>query len=537
MIRFTLALTITGCLLLCLVTGCGTSGPSSDGARDDFTYFVENYRASGTPAVPVSDALSDSSVMTDVGVASEVESSVPERRVVADGFTPRSGRQSGILTAGSFDDVANYCEYTSFINRHHQQATTCQLPLNVNLQQTVISVTDGQGQPLGDVRCVVKDSPVGQQTERLLLDMRTGTDGRLLLLSNFSNRDPQQQGKCLRLQVFTDQNQTPVIDQYREVDSVWNVAVRHAESRRPTQLDLALVIDTTGSMSDELEYLKTEIDSIVASVHRMFPNVDQRYSLITYRDNGDAYVCRTHDFTDSLDDFRRRLDSQAADGGGDFPEAMDVALNSAGNLSWRTSNTARVLFLVGDAPPHQENLGATMSAVQRLRQKGVRLFPIGASGVETTAQIVMRTASLLTMGQYLFLTDHSGVGNAHATPDVSEFAVERLDQLMIRMLASELAGKRLQPQEVIAIEGGERYTTITPISQYRSVLPPAPVAAVSCVVSGGSKMTLLLQWIGRHWLATFVAVISGVVVFDSLSRRCHVSGPTEYQQGAPARHC
>ena len=537
MIRFTLALTITGCLLLCLVTGCGTSGPSSDRARVDFTYTAENHPASGTTAFPVSDAPSASPVMADVGAVSKAESSVPERRVPADEFTPRSGRQSGILTAGSFDDVANYCEYTSFINRHHHQAAACRLPLNVNLQQTVISVTDGQGHPLGDVRCVVKDSLSGQQPERLLLDMRTGTDGRLLLLSNFSNRDPQQQGKCLRLQVYTDQNPTPVIDQYRKLDSVWNVAVRHAESRRPTQLDLALVIDTTGSMGDELEYLKTEIDSIVASVHRMFPNVDQRYSLITYRDSGDAYVCRTHDFTDSLDDFRRRLDSQAADGGGDFPEAMDVALNSAGNLSWRTTNTARVLFLVGDAPPHQQNLGATMSAVQRLRQEGVRLFPIGASGVETTAQIVMRTASLLTMGQYLFLTDHSGVGNAHATPDVSEFAVERLDQLMIRMLASELAGKRLQPREVIAVEGGGQYTTITPVPQYRSVLPPSPVTAGSCVVSGGSEMTLLLQWIGRHWLATFVAMISGVVVFDGLSRRCHVRMPSENQPAKRAGHC
>ena len=535
MIRFTLALTITGSLLLCLVTGCGGNGNPSGAAPVEFTLSAADDGGRPAPAVRNTGTLPDSSAIVDFETAPEETSFAAERHRAKEGFTPRSGRQSGILTAGSFDDVANYCEYTSFINRNGHQATRCQLPLNANLQQTVIHVTDGQGKPLGDARCVVNDPQVGQQQrEKILLDMCTGTDGRVLLLSNFSNHERQRQSKRLHLQVFTGQNQTPVIDEYRDVDSVWNVAVRQAESQLPTQLDLALVIDTTGSRGDELEYLKTEIDSIVASVHCMFPTVDQRYSLIAYRDNGDAYVCRTHDFTDSLDDFRRQLDCQAASGGGDFPEAMDVALNSAQNLSWRTSNTARVLFLVGDAPPHQENVGTAMSAVQGLRQKGVRLFPVGASGVETTAQIVMRTASLLTMGQYLFLTDHSGVGNAHATPDVSEFAVERLDQLMIRMIASELAGKRLVPREVIAIEHGERYTTTVPMPQYR---PVPRTAAAFCVADSVSTFTRLLQWIERHSLAVLVAVISGVVVFDRLSIRFRVASSAAHQRVKRPRHC
>ena len=115
---------------------------------------------------------------------------------------------------------------------------------------------------------------------------------------------------------------------------------------------------------------------------------------------------------------------------------MDVALQSSVQLDWRTSNTARVMFLVGDAPPHREGAAAAVTAMNQLRQKGVRVFPLGASGVEKSAEVLMRTASVLTMGQYLFLTDHSGVGNAHATPSVSSYAVEKLDRLMIRMIAS-----------------------------------------------------------------------------------------------------
>ena len=246
-------------------------------------------------------------------------------------FRPSNGRQSGVLTAGSFDDVAQFHEYRSFLRRHQHVANRCQLPLPPEAQQTVITVTDTQGKPLGNVRCVVKQRGP-QQSERVLLDRATGSDGRVMLLSD-GRPHHQQQAQPLHLQVYVDQNSEAIVDEYREPGNCWSVALQDHQSTLPTQLDLALVVDTTGSMGDELEYLKTEIDSIVASVKHMFPNIDQRFSLITYRDNGDQYVCRSFDFTGSLSDFRRNLDAQSAQGGGDFPEAMDVALQNAERLT------------------------------------------------------------------------------------------------------------------------------------------------------------------------------------------------------------
>jgi hypothetical protein len=271
---------------------------------------------------------------------------------------------------------------------------------------------------------------------------------------------------------------------------------------------------TLGSMGDELEYLKTEIDNIVASVSRMFPDIDQRFSLITYRDDGDEYVCRTFDFTGSLSDFRRNLDAQTAQGGGDFPEAMDVALQSAEQLTWRKTNTARVLFLVGDAPPHSDKNAQEIAAIYGLSQQGVRIFPVGASGVEKKAEVILRTASLLSMGQYLFLTDHSGVGNPHATPDVPSFAVERLDRLMLRMIVSELAGKRLVAEEVIAIEHGERYSYVAP----KLCEPPSQQSVMlsRCFTTPKSTLTIVKEWLGSHVLATIVAVVSCAIVFERL---------------------
>jgi hypothetical protein len=134
---------------------------------------------------------------------------------------------------------------------------------------------------------------------------------------------------------------------------------------------------------------------------------------------------------------------------------MHEALEKATELSWRDRDTARVLFLVGDAPPHDRYAARTVTAVEKLRQQGVRIYPVAASGVKQKAEYVMRSSAFLTLGQYLFLTDHSGVGRAHAAPHVPQYTVEFLSGLMFRMIASELAGRRLAPEHVIAIEQGD----------------------------------------------------------------------------------
>lgn len=447
-------------------------------------------------------------------------------------FVPESRRQrqSGTLTAGSFDDVQNFGDFQSFLQMcgvHQRQSRW----IPQGCQQTLITVRDQQGTPIGNAHCRVTIPSQNQQGEKVLLDGVTGSDGRIMLLAQHADAAGTN---GFRLQVRTTGSDQPVFNDCQAPGKRWDVTVANTESHLPTQLDLSLVIDTTGSMGDELEYLKTEIDSIVESVNQLFPNVNQRYSLITYRDNGDDYVVRTFDFTSSLQDFRRQLDQQSAAGGGDFPEAMDAALTSATQLSWRGGNVARVMFLVGDAPPHDEKIEAALEAVDSLREQGVRIFPVGASGVETKAQIVMRTSALLTMGQYLFLTDHSGVGNAHATPNVPEFAVERLDRLMVRMIASELAGKRLAAKEIIAIENGELQTTTMhqpfrcdnpptsnsfvvvadPYVTLAAVTPMLPASPVSPAVRNTGWT--ILAWISRHGLAVLLMTVSAVVVFDNL---------------------
>ncbi|HEY0137463.1 MAG TPA: VWA domain-containing protein, partial [Nannocystis sp.] len=127
-------------------------------------------------------------------------------------------------------------------------------------------------------------------------------------------------------------------------ESLWQMAApkqRHAAA--PGGLDVALVIDTTGSMGDELEYLKVELRDIAREVSTSFPGVTQRWGLVVYRDRGDAYVTRSVDFR-GIDEFITKLGEQEAGGGGDHPEAMDLAMDASAELSWRTGEgTARMV--------------------------------------------------------------------------------------------------------------------------------------------------------------------------------------------------
>lgn len=99
----------------------------------------------------------------------------------------------------------------------------------------------------------------------------------------------------------------------------------------------------------------------------------------------------------------------------------------------------------------------TFQAVQKLRQREVTIFPVAGSGTRQEAEFALRTAAFMTMGQYLFLTDHSGIGLPHGTPHATKYNVEWLSTVMLRMIASELSGREMLPSEILATEETGRH--------------------------------------------------------------------------------
>jgi len=121
-------------------------------------------------------------------------------------------------------------------------------------------------------------------------------------------------------------------------------------------VEVAFVLDTTGSMGPLIEGAKRKIWSIATAILDANPDAQIRMGLVAYRDIGDDYVTRTFELTTDIQDLYASLLELRAKGGGDWPESVNEALDVAVNkLTWtKGDDVRRIVFLVGDAPPHMD---------------------------------------------------------------------------------------------------------------------------------------------------------------------------------------
>ena len=354
---------------------------------------------------------------------------------------PEARPQSSNLTAGDYDDLLNPAEYAAYASRYLQK-TNVQLPFVDTRNRVEIKVLDAGGKavPFARLDIARKNAPL-----RLI----TAANGAVSLYPAFDGVSGPT-----KVSVISSAGNGNRVLNLGKTGGASIVIKLPGAGRSVSAMDVVLVIDTTGSMSDEMEYLQAELDAIVARLKREGGNLDLRIGLIVYRDEDDDYVVRSSPLTTNIGAVRDMLSRQAAGGGGDIPEAVDRAMIAAETMQWRPE-AAKALILVADAPPHKEGLASTLEAAQNLRSRGVQIVPVGASGVEDTAQYVMRTMAAMTQGRYVFLTDDSGIGDAHAEPDVACYVVTRLDQLIGRILAGIAQGRRIEPrpEEVIRTVG------------------------------------------------------------------------------------
>lgn len=223
------------------------------------------------------------------------------------------------------------------------------------------------------------------------------------------------------------------------------------------RLDVSIVLDTTGSMGDEISYLQNEFLGISQLIGERYPGAEQRWSLVVYRDYGvEEYLTRTTPFSPDLQSFHAALSTQRAGGGGDFPEAPDAGLAEAAELDWRQDDdVARLIFWVADAPHHTQHAVAMADAVRAARGKDVHIYPVGASGLDEFTEFTMRQAAQVTMGRYIFLTDDSGIGGAHREPTLPCYYVTSLRDALLRGVDAEMTGQYSLPEadSIIREEG------------------------------------------------------------------------------------
>ncbi len=358
------------------------------------------------------------------------------------GATSGSGNpddfQPGTLTAGDLDDLLNaplYATYVSDFLQDKPEASSLYVSMH---EAVVIDVADSEGAPYPFAQISVVDN------DEVRFTRSTPTDGKIRL---YPSIDELPETFEIRVTNPAEDVQVTETVELNELEADRTIAVTLPMLPQPVdKLDLLLVIDTTGSMGDELDYLKEELTSIVSSITNSNPGIHVQLGLVVYRDIGDQYVIRDFPFTDDITGLQTSLNEQTHDGGGNYPEAMDRALETALTFAWR-GDAVKAMLLVADAPPHDNKLQTTWEAALTAREEQIHIVPLAASGVGPVAEFLMRGMAVLTNSRYLFLTDDSGYGDTHDEPTTDCYVVTRLDHLVIRVINSLLDGERIEANE------------------------------------------------------------------------------------------
>ncbi|HEY2941003.1 MAG TPA: vWA domain-containing protein [Vicinamibacteria bacterium] len=179
----------------------------------------------------------------------------------------------------------------------------------------------------------------------------------------------------------------------------------------PPRVEVAFVLDTTGSMGGLIEGAKRRIWSIARRIGEGRPRPDLRIALVGYRDLGDEYVTRVHDLSGDVDEVYQNLSAFHADGGGDTPEHVSRALHDAVHrISWSRGAGLRVIFLVGDAPPHGDYQDGFdyRRHVAEARQRGIVVETILCGG-DVQAAAVWQQIAALGQGHYAQIDGQGGM--------------------------------------------------------------------------------------------------------------------------------
>ena len=186
------------------------------------------------------------------------------------------------------------------------------------------------------------------------------------------------------------------------------------------RVEVAFVLDTTGSMSGLIEGAKRKIWSLANQLAANREGGAVRFALVGYRDRGDAYVTRRFDLTTDIDAISRELRRFRAEGGGDGPESVNRALHEAvSQLSWSPDDDVyKVIFLVGDAPPHMDYAGEVTfhESVRTARQRGIAVNTVQCGSWDETRRVWNQIASL-GGGQFAAIAQDGGMVAMRAPQD------------------------------------------------------------------------------------------------------------------------
>ncbi len=355
------------------------------------------------------------------------------------------------MAAGEWDDNANYREFQRWMSTQHGLGFDS---VNVAKRRFIV-VTDSQGKAVPGCKVSVTDS------SQHSIQLTTQTSGRGLLF-------PVAEGLRGSSLVATTKCQGSRAAQRFNLDKEDGVVTLKLDTTRKLPgtrtVDIAFVLDSTGSMSEEIASVKDTIRAVAKQLDT--GNVNVRIAMVDFKDRTDEYVTKVRRFTTDINAFARSVESVQASGGGDTPESVNEGLSVAlSQLDWSDQSVGRFAFLVGDAPPHLDYQDTSYAqSMKRANHEGVQIFTIAASGMDGLGQVVWRQIAQYTGGTNMFVLrggagpQSAGAGDAKSScgGTHTNYASGNLDTLIVQKVQRELRALDSNPLRIAGLGQDER---------------------------------------------------------------------------------
>jgi len=390
--------------------------------RKEVTSSVTTLKSTSAP--PAAEALSDRAAGLSISKSKPSSGSTSDEKIDTERYDANDLPQSNQLTAGEWNDLENWQFWKNLMN--NQEWSNQQQSWGFNASKRFkITLRDKNNTPLPNYQIAVFSAG------KTLWKAQSNYAGNAELWTELYQPNDEE----VKIVVSSPDGEPLYTKNFDQQPRQLNVKL-NVEAKKIKNLDVMFMVDATGSMGDEINYLKAELEDIVGRFNRE-DGLTTRTGMLFYRDHGDEYVIRDFGFETDLKKVKANLMKQGASGGGDFEEAVDEAMeNAIFQQQWtREVNATKLMFMILDAPPHHQSakIRRIQRSVKEAAAKGIILIPVVASGIDKPTEFLMRFMALSTNGTYVFITDHSGIGNSHLEPTVGQYKVEKLNQLLYRL--------------------------------------------------------------------------------------------------------
>ena len=351
------------------------------------------------------------------------------------GETQGGNSEAGIVTAAEWNDLVHWDFWAELLQKEDFKDKSDYWKFYTD-NRVAVKVTDKSGNPcIGSHVALVREKNGSRSTVWETITDNHGQAECWIGLFQRENVSVEELRITIEGELMDGHPQVSSLGQGGNVAlNSYTVAVSSPANSRA---DIAFIVDATGSMSDEIDFLKSDLTDIISKVAEVRPSLTMRTAALFYRDKGDEYLTRHSDFSENLATTTAFIGEQSADGGGDYPEAVHTALEEMlQNLSWDANARTRLAFLILDAPPHYQSdiIGSLQKSIATAARSGIRLIPVTASGIDKNTEFLMRFFAIATGGTYVFITNDSGVGDSHIEASVGDHEVELLNSLIIRLI-------------------------------------------------------------------------------------------------------